>query len=636
MSMCRRRPQQVILAAIIAMTCQAESSATGLSGHRNRMISFDGSEVPLSGFHQPRRIRAADLDCDGADDIIVADPSATIGGNPQAGRAAVGYGNELLGLRPSGQFVHQNVVGVAGVAEAQDFFGSDITAADFDGDGCADLAIGVEGEPVNGFSRAGAVQVFPGSPIGLDLAADFMLPLSGAAPNGPSANHNKGRAVASVRRLTTASSLPMLAIGTPGHALGVASNAGGVSIRRSGGTPGDLASPVAFVDRNATSFGRVGDLAGEELASGDFNGDGFGDLAIFTRHIGGCPVFTGPFCVENRGNLIIAYGASSAANISFEEINLDSPNVAGTAQDGAFWGERLAVGDFDGDGFDDLAVGAPQMRVSSIGEAGSVTLLFGGNSGLRAAAARSRFLVSDNLGAGAGRLGDRFGDALTVGDFDADGLDDLAIGMPGRAADSVTGAGLVLIVPRAIIGGAIFADANSFRRGIDGIPGAPVAGERYGQGLAAGDFNGDGVDDLAIHVVEARNAQSQVTGAVNLVFSTAFTATSITAVSPSTGQPGQDYTVTVLARRTSALVSGVTRIRGTVQVRASDGSQCTVSPSPGTGIGSCTLTAGAPGVLTLTAEYPGAIGFRPSAATPRAYTVSAPVETIFQNGFEAP
>lgn len=216
MSMCRRRPQQVILAAIIAMTCQAESSATGLSGHRNRMISFDGSEVPLSGFHQPRRIRAADLDCDGADDIIVADPSATIGGNPQAGRAAVGYGNELLGLRPSGQFVHQNVVGVAGVAEAQDFFGSDITAADFDGDGCADLAIGVEGEPVNGFSRAGAVQVFPGSPIGLDLAADFMLPLSGAAPNGPSANHNKGRAVASVRRLTTASSLPMLAIGTLG------------------------------------------------------------------------------------------------------------------------------------------------------------------------------------------------------------------------------------------------------------------------------------------------------------------------------------------------------------------------------------------------------------------------------------
>lgn len=126
------------------------------------------------------------------------------------------------------------------------------------------------------------------------------------------------------------------------------------------------------------------------------------------------------------------------------------------------------------------------------------------------------------------------------------------------------------------------------------------------------------------------------TGMLNLVFATADTTTSIAAVTPEPGTPGQPYAVTVATRRTTALVSGVTRIRGTVQVRASDGSQCTVSPSPGNGIGTCTMTAGAAGVLTLTAEYPGAIGFRPSAATPRTYTVGTPVELIFRNGFESP
>lgn len=611
--------------------------AAGLSGHETRFYLLGSSEVPGVD-NNPRGLRAlasGDFDCDGTTDLAFGNRETDIGASSQAGSVAVGFGNALLGLRPGGQWVHQDTPGVASTSGQTERFGRSLAVADYDGDGCSDLAVGVPGEDLAGLLQAGAAHVFPGSSQGLDLARDFLVPTSGAAPSGPVANHRKGDVVAAVNRLTSASSLPMLAIGAPGHDLGASVEAGGVSVRRSGATAGELSTPVTFIDRNATSFGRVRDNVGYNLASGDFNGDGFGDVVAAARHINGCAVGGGSGCEnENRGVLLLTYGAGSASNLTHEEIHQDSPNVAGIAQDGARWGQTLAVGDFDGDGFDDLAVGAPQKGFSSPDQTGSVTLLFGGAQGLRAAASRSRELFISNVANLTTQSGDFFGDALAAGDFDRDGRDDLAIGVPGREVGSVTSAGIVIVVARATIDGANFAAGTVFRRGVGGIPGPAGSNDRYGTALGTGDFNDDGVDDLAVISEGARNAQGVATGAANLLFSTADTTTGIVTVSPSTGLPGQDYTVTVLARRTSALVSDVTRIRGTVQVRASDGSQCTVSPSPSTGIGSCSMTAGAPGVLTLTAEYPGAIGFRPSAATPRAYTVAAPVEAIFQNGFE--
>jgi hypothetical protein len=623
---------------LLAWVWTASVSATNLSGHESRIYLFGSSEIP--GIDNNSRgvvaLASGDFNCDGVADLALGNRETEINSFAQAGSVAVGFGNALTGIRPGGQWVHQDSAGVTSTAGQLERFGSSLAVADFDGDGCGDLAVGVPQENLASLSQTGAAHVFPGGNQGLDVARDFLVPTSGSAPNGPTDGHFKGEAIAAVNRLTSASSLPMLAIGAPGHDLGLATGAGGVAIRRSAATAGDLSTPITFMDRNVTSFGRVEDGAGYSLASGDFNGDGFGDLVTSTRHIGGCPVFTGSLCVENRGNLLVTYGASSAANLVHEEINQASPNVAGTAQDGARWGETLAVGDFDGDGFDDLAVGAPSKGTISPDETGSVTLLFGGAQGLRAAASRSRELFIGNVANLTIQAGDRFGYALVAGDFDRDGREDLAIGVPGRSINSVTDAGIVILVARATIDGASFADGTVLRRGSGGIPGPAGSNDRYGNALGTGDFNDDGVDDLAVVTEGARNAQGVATGAANLVFATADTATSIISISPAIGQPGQDYTVNVLARRTTALVSGVTRIRGTVQVRASDGSQCTVSPSASTGIGSCTLTAGAAGVLTLTAEYPGAIGFRPSSATPRTYTVAAPVEAIFQSGFENP
>ncbi len=629
----RHRPG-IALPALLLSLLVSPVAATELSGHASRLLLFGDSELPPPQGMLVRAVAAGDFDCDGAEDLAFGDPERGFGAGFLMGAVVVGFGNPLLGLRPGGREIHQDSAGIAGVAESNDRFGDALAVADFDADGCDDLVVGVPGEPVAGAQNAGAVQLLPGGLGGPDAARDLLLPTAGAAPNGPSANHRKGTAVAAVQRLTSASSLPMLAIGAPGHGLGAAFNAGGVSIRRSASSGGQLDAVVGFIDRDRSSFGRVGDFLGSRLASADFNGDGFGDLAASTRHIGGCAVFTGSFCVENRGNLQITYGASSAGGLSFEEIHQDSAGVAGSAVDASFWGETLAVGDFDGDGFDDLAVGAPLRDVGGVTNAGIVTVLFGGPAGLRAAAARSVELRLSRFNGLSAEAGDKFGFALAAADFDRDGDDDLAIGVPGRRIAFATEAGLVILVPPEALAGAATANARVLRLGSEGLPGAPGTRDRYGEHLATGDFNDDGVDDLAVVALDRRDNAGTVRGAVNLVFATADTSTSIIGITPSVGTPGQPYTVSVLARRTTALASGVVRIRGGVRVRVSDGSECTISPSPSTGTGSCTFIAGAPGTLSLSADYAGAIGFRPSASAARAYTVAATATALFADGFE--
>src|SRR5262245_9799767 len=82
-------------------------------------------------------------------------------------------------------------------------------------------------------------------------------------------------------------------------------------------------------------------------AHGDFNGDGFDDLAVGT-----------PKENSNAGAVQIIYGTSSKlAAANNQTWSLDSPGVNGVAHTNEFFGSALAVGDFNGDGFDDLAIG---------------------------------------------------------------------------------------------------------------------------------------------------------------------------------------------------------------------------------------------------------------------------------------
>src|SRR5688572_16924224 len=101
-------------------------------------------------------------------------------------------------------------------------------------------------------------------------------------------------------------------------------------------------------------------------------------------------------------------------------------------------------GDFNNDGFADLAIGVPGEDVGDT-DAGAVAVLYGGPSGLRAAG--DQFWHQDSLNiAGDSSPGDRFGAALAVGDFNGDGIDDLAIGVPGDEVSGNEDAGGITII----------------------------------------------------------------------------------------------------------------------------------------------------------------------------------------------
>jgi hypothetical protein len=173
-----------------------------------------------------------------------------------------------------------------------------------------------------------------------------------------------------------------------------------------------------------------------------------------------------------------------------------SAQIAGTLEGGDSFGNATATGDFDGDNFDDLAVGAYGedinfgLQVTYV-NAGAVNVVYG-SLGQGLIATNNQFWHQNSADIeGTAEAEDWFGEALAVGDFDGDGYDDLAIGAPREDAGSITDAGVVHVIYGS--SGGLTAEGDQLL-----LAGNNTAYGRFGHALAAGDFNGDGYDDLAI------------------------------------------------------------------------------------------------------------------------------------------
>jgi FG-GAP repeat len=150
-----------------------------------------------------------------------------------------------------------------------------------------------------------------------------------------------------------------------------------------------------------------------------------------------------------------------------------------------------ARGDFNDDGRQDVAVGIPDENLGARADAGAVSVIYGSTG----APARAQLFDQNSAGLpGVAERGDEFGLALASGDFNNDPFDDLAIGVPGENG----AAGAVNVIYGSPAGLAAAAGPGAQVRLQGGPFGAPEAGDRFGAALAAADFDGSSLDDLAI------------------------------------------------------------------------------------------------------------------------------------------
>ncbi|MBE8474458.1 FG-GAP-like repeat-containing protein [Streptomyces justiciae] len=377
-----------------------------------------------------------DFDGDGYQDLAVGAPGGTVGGQPDAGYVVVMYGGPHGLTKDRRTVISRATTGVPGSPAKGEKFGIQLTKGDLDGDGRADLVVGHVSATRSAVVVWGAKGGLTGGtalPASTTQAGDFdgdgKLDLAlfkggraqGDDPLGTTATVWKG---------------PLTRTGRPAAARDL--------------DPAGL----RYVDVWDGATGDVNADGRDELALKVYCGDG----SYCTRFYVGSP--TGP-----------------------------APAAGGTFPGG---GGGMAIGDFDGDGYGDLAVGnAPDS---------SVTVAAGSASGLAPSSTWRRFTQDTPGVPGAYEDVDFFGTSVSAADINGDGRADLAVGAPGEEIGYDDGAGIVDVL-YGTEAGLTGTGAQAFTQNTAGVPGAAEPGDAFGGAVRLLDINGNGHADLAASAV---------------------------------------------------------------------------------------------------------------------------------------
>jgi hypothetical protein len=267
--------------------------------------------------------------------------------------------------------------------------------------------------------------------------------------------------------------------------------------------------------------------AAPALASGgvhaDFNGDGRSDLAVGVPHedVGS---------IVDAGAVQVIYGSGTGLTATGDQVwtqNSATPFVgaiADAAESDDLFGAALAAGDFNGDGFDDLAVGVPREDLGSVVNAGAVNVIYGSPKGLTE---KGNQFWTQNSAAGLvvildqAETGDRFGAALAAANFGKTSQADLAVGVPSEDVGSIGDAGAVNVIYGSSTGlgygGNQFWNQNSIS-GLVTIQDSSESGDNFGSALAAANLGGSAEADLAVGVPTEDLPSLGDAGGVNVIY----------------------------------------------------------------------------------------------------------------------
>ncbi|TVZ82768.1 MULTISPECIES: FG-GAP-like repeat-containing protein [unclassified Streptomyces] len=412
-----------------------------------------------------------DFNGDGYPDLAVGVPSGQVGDKAKAGYVNVVWGGPDGPGKYGSVRISQATSGVPGTPEAGDLFGSAVTAADVDGDRYADLVVGASSESLSADKSAehGTVTVLRGSASGFTSggytvaqgASEFsrigaVIAAGDVTGDGRTdlvlsrSGEEHGGAVLRPGPLTADSPDTL-----SGEIAGA--DLGGVTALTTGDFDGDgdddLAVSIKATESRFVRIYRWQDGAPVQLwsttasavslAAADFDADGTDDLALgycypnYEEDAPDCADYsTGRAEVFKGGLVKVAYGSKSDGfGARTQEIQQDTPGIAGAAESEDRLGAAVAAGDIDGDGYADLAIGDEYEAVGSQQNAGTVVLVHGTATGLLSSGgtATSVGFTQNSSGVpGTAETSDRFGASVRLQDYDADGYADLAAGAPGE------------------------------------------------------------------------------------------------------------------------------------------------------------------------------------------------------------